>query len=139
MVDKSVLRNKINFINESLNKLNSLRQLNKDEFLNSFQAVDSSKYNLQVAIEAIIDIASHIIAREKMGVPATSADAVKLLSEHGLFNEQQTLRTIQMIKFRNRIVHLYQEVNNEQVYEILQTGLSDIQEFIDQIEKNVLQ
>lgn len=72
MVDKSVLRNKINFINESLNKLNSLRQLNKDEFLNNFQAVDSSKYNLQVAIEAIIDIASHIIAREKMGVPATS-------------------------------------------------------------------
>lgn len=46
--------------------------------------------------------------------------------------------TIQMIKFRNRIVYLYQEVNNEQVYEILQTGLSDIQEFIDQIEKNVL-
>lgn len=138
LVDKSVLRNKINFINESLNKLNSLRLLNKNEFLNSFQAVDSCKYNLQVAIEAIIDIASHIVARGKMGVPVTSADAVKLLSERGLLTGEQTLHTIQMIKFRNRIVHLYQEVNNEQVYEILQTGLSDIQDFIEQIEKNVL-
>ena len=63
---------------------------------------------------------------------------MKLLSERGLLTREQTLHTIQMIKFRNRIVHLYQEVNNEQVYEILQTGLSDIQEFIEQIEKNVL-
>lgn len=72
MVDNLVLRNKIEFIGQCLMKLTMLRNLAKEEFLGNFQAIDSTKYNLQVAIEAIIDISTHIVSREKWGIPVTS-------------------------------------------------------------------
>ncbi len=138
MVDFGIIRRKILFINDSLEKLKILKQFPKTDFLSSFQVLDSCKYNLQLAIEAIIDISSHIVAREKLGVPSISADTVRFLNEKGILDENITKSTLQMINFRNRIVHLYQEVNDEQIYDILQSGLEDIEEFIRQIEKNVL-
>ncbi len=38
-----------------------------------------------------------------------------------------------MVKFRNRVVHLYQEVNDRIVYEILQSDLEDFRKFVQQI------
>lgn len=35
-----------------------------------------------------------------------------------------------MVKFRNRIVHLYQEVDDSEIYRILQENLDDIKGFI---------
>ena len=37
---------------------------------------------------------------------------------------------VNMVKFRNRIVHMYDDVNLKDVYEILQTRLDDIRKFI---------
>jgi len=41
----------------------------------------------------------------------------------------------QMVKFRNRLVHLYWEVDEEQVYDILQTRLDDFDRFESYIRK----
>lgn len=68
VVDSSTLQSKIFFIESSLKKLRVLQRISKEEFLANFQAIDSTKYNLQVIIEAIIDIATHIVARERWGV-----------------------------------------------------------------------
>ena len=133
MVDRATLERKIFFIHERVRKLKILQQRDKVTFLSDFEAVDATKYNLQVTIEAIIDAATHIVAREKWGIPATSADAVKSLQAHGIIDETLLLNTLQMIKFRNRIVHLYQEVDDGQIYDILQSGIADIENFVAQI------
>lgn len=38
-----------------------------------------------------------------------------------------------MAKFRNRLIHLYWEVDNEQVHEILQLRLDGFKRFLDYI------
>ena len=58
--------------------------------------------------------------------------------EHGVFGKEQGLRFIQMIRFRNRIVHLYQEVDDGRVYQILQEDLGDIRSFIKGITEKYL-
>ncbi len=38
-----------------------------------------------------------------------------------------------MAKFRNRLVHLYWEVDDQQLYEILQNRLVDFKKFLDSL------
>ncbi len=133
MVDKEILQGKLHFIEKTLAKLYLLRQLTSEDFLGNFQSVDSAKHNLQVAIEAIVDIANHIIARERYGLPDSSAEAIGLLAEHGILELELVRRLRLMVKFRNRIIHLYQEVDDAQIYRILQEDLGDIKAFVKAI------
>jgi uncharacterized protein YutE (UPF0331/DUF86 family) len=138
MVDKDIIQRKILFMETALKKLEKTAALSYEEFKANFHFVDSAKYNLQVVIEAMIDAASHIVARERWGVPVTSGDYIKLLVEHGVFEKEQGLRFIQMIKFRNRIVHLYQDIDEGQIYKILQEDLEDVRIFMKGITKTFL-
>lgn len=71
-----------------------------------------------------------MIARERWGIPGTSAEAVKILINQGILDQDQENALIQMVKFRNRIVHLYQEIDDSEVYRILQENLGDIKDFV---------
>ncbi|MHB1407087.1 MAG: type VII toxin-antitoxin system HepT family RNase toxin [Desulfitobacteriaceae bacterium] len=130
MVDREIIKSKLVFLEQTLVKLEELQSLKSKEFFKSFQNVDSAKYNLQVAIEAVIDIATHVVARERWGVPASSAEAIRFLAENNVITRDQSVRLMQMVKFRNRIVHIYQEVDDNQVYEILHQDLGDFRDFI---------
>lgn len=79
MVDKDIIQRKLTFIDLKLKNLEILKRMERKDFLGSFQAVDAAKYNLQVCIEALIDVSNHVVARERWGIPSTSAEAVKLI------------------------------------------------------------
>lgn len=74
-----------------------------------------------------------MVARERWGIPSTSAEAVKLVIQHGILGKDKERSLVQMVKFRNRIVHLYQEVDDSEIYRILQENLDDIKGFIQAI------
>lgn len=64
---------------------------------------------------------------------ASSAEAIRFLAENHVITKDQSVRLVQMVKFRNRIVHIYQGVNDNQVYEILQKDLEDFTTFVSAI------
>lgn len=98
---------------------------------------DAAKYNLITAIEAMIDICNHLISREKYELPATSSDSIKILVKHQILAKTDEPTFIAMVKFRNKAVHLYDQINDEEVYKILQENLGDIDKFITAIVKHV--
>jgi len=133
MVDRSKVYTKIQFLKMSLKRLEELKQHSQDEFLENFTYFDSAKYNLIVAIEAIIDICNHIISRENLEVPSTSADSIKILVKHGVIPAENQGIFVAMVKFRNKAVHLYDEIKDEEVYRILQEHLGDFDRFVEAI------
>lgn len=133
MVDREILKSKLAFLEQTLLKLEELQKLKPKDFSKCFQNIDSAKYNLQVAIEAVIDISTHVVARERWGVPASSAEAIRFLAENHVISKEQSVRLVQMVKFRNRIVHIYQEVDDAQVYDILHKDLGDFSEFMSAV------
>jgi len=44
-------------------------------------------------------------------------------------------KIMEMAGYRNRIVHFYHEITNEELYEILQNDLKDIEQFVNEIGK----
>ena len=55
------------------------------------------------------------------------------MGEVGAIEEAFSEELVKMAKFRNRLVHLYWEVDDRQLHEILQTRLDDFKIFLDSI------
>jgi len=66
-------------------------------------------------------------------VPEDYGDTFKVMSEVGALDEAFSDELKKMAKFRNRLVHLYWEVGDKQVHDILRSRLGDFKRFLDAI------
>lgn len=124
---------KITIIRNCIKNLEELANLKPKEFVSDFIYYDSAKYNLQIAIEAMIDIGNHIISRSGLDSPKTYADTFEILGKYNILPIDMVNTYKQMAKFRNRIVHFYDDVNEEEIYSILQNNLIDFKKYINSI------
>ena len=130
MVNLETLTSILNNLRGYLEKLTILAALPQETFLQDFTNVESAKHLLQVSIECCLDIAHHIVADEGYRSPANYYDTFVVLHENDILPEAfvPTLRL--MVSFRNRVVHLYWDVDDAMVYRILQENLGDIETYI---------
>ncbi len=128
--DKDKITKLSSEIFNSVEKLNELSSLPEDEFLSDPYKVASAKYFLIVAIEAAIDMCNHVISRNRFRMPEDYADTFRVMGEVGFFSRDFVNRLIEMAKFRNRLVHIYWEVDDSVVYEIIQKDIQDFGEFV---------
>ncbi len=129
MVDREKVERKIQQLEEFLTFLKKLSQIPEGEPANDPIMLGSIKYYLQVSIESCIDMANHLISSERLRSPRDYADSFAVLSEHGIISKEFSQVMQQMAKLRNRIVHLYGEIDDRQVLEILQHRLGDFETF----------
>lgn len=86
-----------------------------------------------VAIESSIDMCNHLIARNGYRVPEDYGDTFKVMAEVGALDAKFAEELVKMAKFRNRLVHLYWEVDDQQLYGMIQERLGDFKDFLDSI------
>jgi uncharacterized protein YutE (UPF0331/DUF86 family) len=122
------MQNKINIerikqfageIKESLYILRGYIPKGKEQILKDSTILGSIKYNLIVTIQGCIDICNHIVAKKGGRAPQDYGDCFKLMADLGILESSFFDRLVQMAKFRNLLIHLYWEVDNERVYQIL--------------------
>ncbi len=112
-----------------LANLATLAQVPRAELLADVTRLGAAKYYLQVSVECCVDAANHIIARQNWRAPASYADSFAVLAEQGVIPAEFLPTTRQMAGMRNRLVHLYWEVDADTVYDTLQNNLSDFSRF----------
>lgn len=81
------------------------------------------------AIECCIAAANHIIARQGFRAPESYTDSFTVLAENGVIEQESAATAYKMVGMRNRLVHLYWEVDADIVYEVLQNNLDDFERF----------
>jgi uncharacterized protein YutE (UPF0331/DUF86 family) len=122
-------------IKENLTKLDKLKKVPEEIFKQDFEKYDAAKYSLQTSIEAMIDICNHIISRKSLGLPKTKADSFIILCQNNILSPDMQDTYTAMARFRNRVVHLYDEVDTGDVYQYLNEGIADFKSFIDDINR----
>ncbi len=115
---------------ESLALLSELRDLPPATFLADPHLQSSAKYNFTAAIEAAIDVASHIISRKALRAPEDYADTFEVLTEAGVVTPEFGNELKKMARFRNRHVHLYWDVETTELRRILETRLPDFERYV---------
>lgn len=94
--------------------------------------LSGTKYRFVTAIEAVLDIAHHLLASELWGPAEDSAGAVRLLARHGVLEADLAERLASATGFRNLLVHGYAEVDDDRVVAHLD-DLGDLAAFIDRV------
>jgi uncharacterized protein YutE (UPF0331/DUF86 family) len=107
-----------------------LKEMGRKKFLADPDKIGSAKYHFIVAIESTIDMCNHIISRNGFRVPEDYGDTYKVMGERGAFDVEFCEQLVKMAKFRNRLVHLYWEVDDARIYKILEENLGDFKKFI---------
>lgn len=137
---KRDIQKKIDVVLDNLEKLRILKQKTYENFISDFRNIDSALHRLQTSIQALLDMGGYIIASLGLRTPDTNAEIIEILSEAGHILEGKRATYIKMSQFRNRIVHLYNHIDTETLYDILVNELNDIKDFyitlLEVIEKN---
>ena len=118
-----------------MKRLRCLSNLSQNDFVTDPDKIGSAKYHFIVAIESCIDMSNHVIARNGFRVPEDYGDTFRVMSEAGVFENGFAQELRNMAKFRNRLVHLYWEVDDKQVHKILRNRLDDFKAFLDSLAK----
>jgi uncharacterized protein YutE (UPF0331/DUF86 family) len=129
-VDADKLRHHIQFVRSTLPQLREIRDEGEASFLASPRSQAAAVRFLHTAVEALVDIANHVIAREGLGIPRAYADAVSLLVKADVLPRDREETFLQMVRFRNRAVHLYDEIDPAEVFAILRDDLDDFEAFL---------
>ncbi len=133
-VDQERVMQKIAFIREQVGDIKMLTSAKeRSEILSDKLIIKGLKYSLQTAIESMIDIAFHLAAKKYNCAPEDARDAFRVLRKNGVVKEEEFKTYSSMVGFRNKMVHLYQNVSDERVYEFAFSELNDFEEFIKRV------
>ena len=88
------------------------------------------EHTLQIAIQAGLDVASHIVSDERLGEPRTNRELFDLLERSGWAAPALAATMRQMVGFRNILVHGYEVVDVRIVIEIVEHRLDDLLAFV---------
>lgn len=119
---------KLALLADTIARLRALEQGSLEAFRADDRNVDAALRRLQVAIQILIDVGSHLVSRLGLGAPETSTDVLARLEGAGKLPPDAAARFGRIFAFRNRIVHLYDRVDDAVVYGILTNDLADLEE-----------
>jgi uncharacterized protein YutE (UPF0331/DUF86 family) len=94
-------------------------------------------YTLQIAIQAALDVASHIVSDQRLGEPSSNAELFVTLQRASLLSAELSARLIRMAGFRNVVVHAYVDVDLAIVTHILENNLTDLTEFVVELRRHL--
>jgi len=127
MVDLDRIHQRLQLLAGYLHELRRLGDLPVDEYLQ--HQVYAGRYLVQVAAQACIDLANHIIASEGWRTPRDFGDSFAVLHEYGVIDEALAGGLRGLAGLRNRLVHVYDEIDDVRVHQALATGLPDLDAF----------
>ena len=89
------------------------------------------EHTLQIAIQAALDAASHIVSERRLGEPRSNRDLFAALERDGWIAASLTTSLQAMAGFRNVLVHGYGEVDLGIVRDVVMHRLVDLEAFVD--------
>ncbi|MDP9398143.1 MAG: DUF86 domain-containing protein [Actinomycetota bacterium] len=135
MVDPVSLERRLALLAEHRRRLRDLARLSAAEYdARRFEA----RYLVQVCAQLCIDLANHVIASEAWGTARDARDAFARLAERGVLPPELARRLQALAGLRNRLVHLYDEIDDDLVRAALPEGLDDLDGFARAIAALVL-
>lgn len=128
MVDRDLVLKKLAFIETCVQELRTLARL---ELLD--RDVREERFvvhTLQVAVQAALDVASHVVSDLRLGEPETNRQLFELLRRAGWLPDRLAATMRDIAGFRNVVAHGYEAVDLRIVRDIVEHRLGDLLDFV---------
>jgi len=128
MTDRDLLEKKLAFIETCVSEL---RRLARPELVETDVREERFvAHTLQLAIQAALDAASHMVSDLRLGEPETNRDLFLLLQPVLVMPEELVDKLQKMAGFRNILVHGYTTVERRILRHVLEHNLDDLLAFV---------
>lgn len=130
MIDKDILLSKADKVHRHVKRIKEKRPATLAEFLSDLDLQEIILFNLQMGIQSCIDMASHVISDEGLGLPGSTNEMFYMLQENGYIPQDVTEKMVAAVGFRNLVVHEYARVDLEEVYRVAHDHIDDLLRFL---------
>jgi uncharacterized protein YutE (UPF0331/DUF86 family) len=127
MTEAALIAKKLALIETCVSDLQRLAR--PDTLMTDIREQRFVEHTLQIAIQAALDAASHIVSDLRLGEPRTSRELFDLLERDGWLPGALAAILRNMVGFRNILVHGYDDVDLEVVRNVLEAHLNDLLDF----------
>lgn len=121
-------------LQDALEDWGRYQRIPRERFFSDRDTRNMVFHAMMVGIQSAIDIATDLIAEEHLRRPASYRETFEILGENGILPEPLTRDLSALAGFRNVLVHIYWDLDLEQVYAILQQDLAVLTAFLDAIQ-----
>ncbi len=109
------LARRIERFKKAIERLKRISGLSPEEYINT-EAHVLAEREIQVAVEALIDLGHAIISEKGWETPSSYRAVALILGRHGVLNREDTEVMVRLAGLRNVIVHMYAEIDHKKVY-----------------------
>jgi uncharacterized protein YutE (UPF0331/DUF86 family) len=132
-LNPELVRTRCQEIEESLGRLEKIKAVKKEDFLQDRDLQDIACYRLLVAIEAALGLCYHVSAKHLKRVPEEYAECFAILSDAQIIPKDLSEALQRMARFRNLLVHMYWKLDYPAVYDMIQHHLGNLRRFSEAI------
>ncbi len=129
MVDVDVVAVKLAEVADRLERVRLHCPADAEGLATNRDALELVSFNLILAIQAALDIASHVIADEGWPAASTLAESFVRLHEHQVISEETLAGIRPAARLRNILAHMYSSVDPAKVHLAATTGLAVLESF----------
>ena len=135
MTDPELVAKRLAFIETCVHELRTLAR--PERISDDLREERFVEHTLQLAIQAALDVGSHIVSDDRLGEPESGRDVFRLLGRGGILPADLVSRLERMASFRNVVVHVYQDVDLGVVRDVVENHLGDLLEFAATIRRKL--
>ncbi len=126
-VSARVISRRLKMIQDLLQQIQALPLDSLDTFLADWRNYAIAESCLRRSLEALLDIGRHILAKGYGLAVSEYKEIANLLQKQAALAEDEAKILRTLAGYRNRMVHFYYEVTEEELYRICAQELSDIE------------
>lgn len=135
MTDRALVEKRLALIESCVADLRRLAR--PERMLSDVREERFIEHTLQLAIQAALDVASHIVSDRRLGEPRSNRELFLLLERDGWLPSDMRARLADMAGFRNILVHGYDDVDLSVVEDVVTTRLVDLESFVASIRQGL--
>jgi len=135
MVDPDVVAGKLAEVAERIEQLRRHRPETAEKLVADHDTRDLVSFNLMLAVQAALDLASHLIADEGWPAADTLREGFQRLAEHGVIAPETAEVLGQAAGLRNVIAHGYAGANPKQIHEGALRAPADFERFSREVSR----
>ncbi len=133
MVDADVLAAKLRELADRLAQVRAHGRPDAAALAADRDALDLVSFNLMLAVQTCLDIASHLIADEGWPPAVSLGEAFQRLDEHHVITQPTAAAMRRAVGLRNVVAHGYAGLNVELLHAAASDGIADIERFAREI------
>lgn len=136
MVEAGTVRRLLETIEQRLARVQREAETPLEVYLEDPDLQDIVERNLEICIQACIDLGLHLLADRPRALPETNRGVFQALQGEGLIGAPLATRLERMAGFRNVLAHAYTEVIAAEVHATL-GNLEDIKAYVRELSEHL--